>query len=97
MNDGLLFLSIPYSEGWTAYVDGKEQEITPIGDAFIGLELDAGKHDIELKYSPEGFGTGLLISIGSLAVMAGLSVLFELLNRKGAAKDETVDQEDQKD
>ncbi|MBP5262363.1 MAG: YfhO family protein [Clostridiales bacterium] len=97
LNDGLLFLSIPYSEGWTAYVDGKEQEITPIGDAFIGLELDAGKHDIELKYSPEGFGTGLLISIGSLAVMAGLSVLFELLNRKGAAKDETVDQEDQKD
>ena len=97
LNDGLLFMSIPYSEGWTAYVDGKEQEITPIGDAFIGLELDAGKHDIELKYSPEGFGTGLLISIGSLAVMAGLSVLFELLNRKGAAKDETVDQEDQKD
>ncbi|MBQ2155803.1 MAG: YfhO family protein, partial [Clostridiales bacterium] len=44
--DGLLFLSIPYAEGWSAVVDGENAEITPIQDALMGIRLKAGSHDI---------------------------------------------------
>ncbi|MCR5060768.1 MAG: YfhO family protein [Saccharofermentans sp.] len=82
-NDGILFLSIPYSEGWSAVVDGEKTEITPIGDAFIGLDLTKGDHTIELSYIPEGFGIGLLISIVMVAVMTGVSFAAEMVRKKG--------------
>ncbi|MBQ1739565.1 MAG: YfhO family protein, partial [Clostridiales bacterium] len=56
--DGLLFLSIPYAEGWSAVVDGENAEITPIQDALMGIRLKAGSHDISLKYTPAGFKAG---------------------------------------
>ena len=69
--DGLLFLSIPYAEGWTAVVDGKETEIVPIQDALMGIRLSQGSHDVALKYTPAGFKAGLLISAASGISMAG--------------------------
>ena len=60
--DGLLFLSIPYSEGWSAVVDGKSAEIVPIQDALMGIMLEKGSHDVSIKYTPAGFREGALIS-----------------------------------
>ena len=34
------------------YVDGKEAEIKLIFDAFIGVEVTEGEHEIEMLYSP---------------------------------------------
>jgi len=64
--DGLLFLSIPYAEGWVAEVDGKEAEITPIQDALMGIKLEKGSHDINLKYAPKAVKEGALISVVSI-------------------------------
>lgn len=61
--DGLFYTSIPYVKGWRAYVDGEEVEITPVGDAMLAFKLSAGKHTIDLKYSPEGFTGGIVVSI----------------------------------
>ncbi|QQK07165.1 YfhO family protein [Miniphocaeibacter halophilus] len=68
LNKGYLFTSIPYNEGWTAYVDGNKTEIKPFKDAFVGLNLDRGEHIIEFKYTPVGFKEGVAISIFSLIV-----------------------------
>ncbi|KIR02155.1 hypothetical protein P261_00969 [Lachnospiraceae bacterium TWA4] len=46
----LLCLSVPYSKGWTAYVDGQKAEIIRTNTMYMGLLLDKGKHTIELKY-----------------------------------------------
>ena len=89
--DGILFTTIPYSEGWSARVDGAEAEIVPIGDAFLALEIPEGKHFIDLSYSPEGFDIGIIVTLCSLAAIAGISVLTEVLGKKKAALDETPD------
>ena len=66
--DGLFYTSIPYVTGWHAYVDGKEVEITPVGDAMLAFKLSAGEHTIELKYMPEGFKAGVAVSLLGLFI-----------------------------
>ena len=84
--DGLLFLSIPYAEGWSAVVDGQEAEIVPIQDALMGIRLKAGSHDISLKYTPAGFKAGLIISIASVVIIAAIIAISSVISRKKKAK-----------
>lgn len=65
--DGYLFTSIPFNEGWKVFVDGEEREIKPYEEAFVGLELDEGKHIVEFKYISVGFKEGFVISAVTLA------------------------------
>ncbi len=59
----ILYLSIPYDEGWKVLVDGEEVEPVTVLNAFLAVELTEGSHDIELKYTSVGFWQGLLISM----------------------------------
>lgn len=58
----LLFLSVPYSRGWKAYVDGKEIEIYKANIAFMALDIPGGVHSIYLKYETPGLKVGAAIS-----------------------------------
>ena len=84
--DGLLFLSIPYAEGWTAVVDGKETEIVPIQDALMGIRLSQGNHDVALKYTPAGFKAGLLISAASVVMIAAVIAVSSFISKKKNSK-----------
>lgn len=60
-DSSMLYLSIPYSDGWKAYVDGKEVSTQQIDIAFTGIPVnDAGKHTVELRYRPVGFKIGII-------------------------------------
>ncbi|WP_368941920.1 YfhO family protein, partial [Bacillus cereus] len=61
--DGLLYLSVPYSKGWSIKVDGKETEFTKANSAFIGVPISKGQHVVEMKYVTPYFKMGLVISI----------------------------------
>ncbi len=84
--DGLLFLSIPYAEGWSAVVDGKETEIVPIQDALMGIRLSQGSHDVALKYTPAGFKAGLLISAASVVMIVCVIVVSSFISKKKNSK-----------
>ena len=73
--DGLLFMSIPYAEGWTAFVDGEQAEVVSIQDALMGIRLGKGSHDITIRYTPAGFKEGLLISAVSVFAIALMFVI----------------------
>lgn len=63
LEDGILFTSIPYEKGWTIRVDGSVVEPEIIADAFIGLRLSKGHHEIEMTYMPQGFMLGLTFTL----------------------------------
>ncbi|MBP5492067.1 MAG: YfhO family protein [Clostridiales bacterium] len=84
--DGVLFLTIPYDESWTAYVDGKKQEIKAVDDAFMALELTAGRHSISLEYYPAKFKLCALISVASLAFLIFLTLVRKALEHKRLVK-----------
>ncbi|MBQ3110608.1 MAG: YfhO family protein [Clostridia bacterium] len=69
LEDGYFYTSIPYEKGWRLFVDGKETEIKPFEGAMIGVELAKGEHSIVLRYTPFGFGAGVLISIAALIML----------------------------
>ena len=78
---GDVFTSIPYEEGWTVYVDGKEIKTKAIGEAFLGFDIDQGKHDIELKYFPKGMKLGGLVTIAG-TIVYGLMWIWHLRSRR---------------
>ena len=73
-----LVFSIPYSEGWTAYVDGEKTEIQEANTMYMALELPKGEHEIRLVYCTPYLKTGLCLTcIGVLCY-----IVLVLINRK---------------
>ncbi|NTU71404.1 MAG: YfhO family protein [Coriobacteriia bacterium] len=69
---GLLFLSIPMSKGWTATIDGEPAAIHSANSAFMGIEVPAGTHRIELRFVAPGIKLGLGIAAVGLVALLGL-------------------------
>lgn len=72
--NGILFLSIPYKEGWRIKVDGRDAQIINADIAFMGVEVSAGEHDIELSYSHWGMKPALLVSLLGV-IMTGIILI----------------------
>lgn len=72
-----LFTSIPYDEGWRLTVDNHEAEYYKVCGAFIGIDLDAGEHLVELRYVPMGLELGIIITI-----CACILFLLSILHKK---------------
>ena len=62
----LLCLTVPYSTGWKAYVDGTPAVIENVNLMFSGLWLTPGRHTIELRYETPGLLYGLCLSAAGL-------------------------------
>lgn len=80
-DSGILYLSIPYEKGWSVYIDGKKTDTFKVLNSMLGVEVDSGEHEVLLKYSPEGFTLGLIISGGALLIFI-LAVFMERKLRK---------------
>lgn len=65
--DGYLATSIPVQDGLEILVDGKPVEILTVNEAFAGTSLSEGTHRIEIRFSPPGKTTGILISLSAAA------------------------------
>ena len=89
--DGVMFTSIPYDEGFTAYVDGVETPLLDIGKenldgeektgGLIGIPVTAGEHNITFKYHVKGFNLGLILSLASLAGIVAYAIIDKKLNK----------------
>ncbi|SHE90334.1 Uncharacterized membrane protein YfhO [Seinonella peptonophila] len=77
---GLLFLSIPYSDGWKIKVDGKEQKALKVNTAFLGVPIERGTHQIELAYRTPYLYMGITISVITLICWRGI-LLYRRRNR----------------
>ena len=73
----ILCITVPYENGWTAYVDGQETEILRANYAFMGLNLTEGHHEIELKYRVPYLTEGIIVSLVSLCITVALSVVIK--------------------
>ena len=65
-NNKYLCMSIPNYNGWKAYLDGEEVELSKYNIMYMGFPVTSGSHIIELEYKTPLLKEGLLISIVSL-------------------------------
>lgn len=66
--------SIPYDDGFTVFVDGKEVKKEIVNDAFLGFKVGKKSHDIKIKYSSSWLNYGCLLSIFGFVLMIGICV-----------------------
>ena len=69
---GMLQISVPYSRGWTARVDGARAKILRSDDMYMAIPLQAGSHDVVLTYETPFLKAGAALSAATLvALIAG--------------------------
>ncbi|MCR4581682.1 MAG: YfhO family protein [Bacilli bacterium] len=71
-----VYTSIPYDEGWTVYVDGKEVEKEKIGKALLGFKIEPGNHEIRLLFIPKGQKIGLIGTIIGIMILL-IDIIFK--------------------
>lgn len=71
----MALFTIPYSDGWRAYVDGKKQEIYRADIGFLAVPVEAGEHIIYLKYQTPGLVLGIILCLAGMAI-SGFSIIF---------------------
>lgn len=85
----LLTFSIPYSKGWSLYVDGEKTPLIQVDKLFMGAVIQPGDHELELHYTTPWLNYGLIAS-GAAAGAILLRVIYVLLfrgkTRKGKQK-----------
>ena len=68
----ILFLSFPMDDGWKAKINNTEAPLYKINAGLTGLILNKGNNTVELSFEPRLKNKGMLVSIISLLVFAGL-------------------------
>lgn len=64
----MLFMSIPYSAGWKAWIDGKEAQIYRANTAYMAVPITVGEHEVVFTYETPYVKAGAVVSlVGILA------------------------------
>ena len=84
--DKILCLAVPYSKGWKATVDGKEQELLQANTMYMALPLSEGNHSVILKYCTPGLKAGIAISLAGLILCIIIKLLFDSLEENRRKK-----------
>lgn len=84
--DNLVFFSVPYDDGWTAYVNGKETIIEKVDVGFMAVFAESGFNEIVFVYETPGLKVGAVISIISTIGLIAYIVWFHI-NQKRKADD----------
>lgn len=80
--DSILIIPVFAEKGWRAYIDGKEVPILEADYAFVGLEIKAGEHKVELCYETPGLKMGAVTSfIGIVLLIVYYFVLKNMLSK----------------
>lgn len=74
----ILFMSIPYSKGWSCKIDGEKTEIMNANIGFSAIEVPEGQHKIEWKYETPGIHIGAICT----SIGWGLFMIFCLMEKR---------------
>ena len=76
----LVYTSIPYDEGWKVTVDGKAVETIEVSGALLAFYVEGtGTHDIDLRYLPDVYVLGIVVSLVCLGIFLLLLILYRWL------------------
>ncbi len=65
--DDLVFFSVPYDDGFTAYVNGEETEVIRVDEGLMAVLAPAGENTIDFVYQADGYPLAGKVSLAALA------------------------------
>ncbi len=72
----LVFFSIPYHEGWKAYVNGREMPVEKVNVGFMAVECGAGYSEIEFEFETPMLRLGTAASVCCILAFAVYVIFF---------------------
>ena len=81
----LVFFSVPYSDGWTAEVNGEAADVEKVSYGFMAVKADAGKNDIVFRYRTPGLKEGTYISAAGITLLALYLLLCFIFRKKNGS------------
>ena len=64
--DDLVFFSVPYDDGFTAYVDGEKTDILRVDEGLMAVLCPAGTHNIDFVYQADGLKVSRIITLTAI-------------------------------
>lgn len=89
----LVFFSVPYDKGFTAYVNGQETEIEKVNNGFMAVCVPSGDNTITFSYTTYGLVTGIKISAAAficILVYILIYMIYRIFSKKST---ETLNKE----
>ena len=78
----LMFFSVPYDDGFTAYVDGQETEILRVDEGLMAVLCPAGENSINFVYQPDGIRLSRALTLGGIVVWLAYTAYFVWRKRR---------------
>jgi len=72
--NSMIVMSIPFDRGWRIRVDGIPVKAEKVLGALLAIPAKEGNHSIDMRYIPEGFYPGLVISFAGFMMLAALCI-----------------------
>lgn len=82
----LVFFSIPYHEGWNAYVNGQKVDIERVNVGFMAVLCGEGHSDIRFVYETPMLKTGGAVTIAAFVAFGVYAVFFAYDVRRGRVR-----------
>ena len=68
--DDLVFFSVPYDDGFTACVNGKETDVIRVDEGLMAVLAPSGENTIDFVYQADGYSLASKVSLAALAAFA---------------------------
>ena len=65
-----MFFSVPYDDGFTAYVDGQETEILRVDEGLMAVLCPAGTNRVDFVYQADGYSLSRTVTLAAIPVFA---------------------------
>lgn len=66
-----LIYTLPFDKGWTATINGKKVRIRQVQKGFMAVDIPKGKGKVILRFIPNGFKLGMMLSLIGLISFIG--------------------------
>lgn len=80
--DGYVMLAVPNEAGWSVELNGEKQELSNGDYGFISFPVKAGEYDMEVIFTAPLLHVGILVSVCSTLVFAGIVVNIRYKKKK---------------
>ena len=70
-----MVFQIPWSSGWSLWVNGEKRELLQTDRCYMGAVLESGMNEIRLTYTTPGSRLGTVLSLAALVILTGAFAL----------------------
>ena len=81
--ENLVFFSIPYQEGWRAYVNGEEALVEKVNVGFMAVKCGAGHSDIRFEFETPMLKLGTAATVSTCLAFAVYALFYAYDTERG--------------